>query len=311
MKAKVLFVDDEVRIVRLLAMMFRKDYELFTATSGDEAVEIIRTHRPHVIVSDQRMPKMTGIELLSIAREIVPDSVRILLTGYSDLVAIVGAINEGEVYRFLNKPWNKDELTTVLAEAAAMALRTSSLPVTIDEVDQLSDVSLLASATKLLAIDSVAKDRHEVMEMFMEDYTVLGAPTFDQALSIMEHHEVGVVVAELALDDTTEMLAKLRQDYPSTTVVLLAHSADSPTIIRLINEAHIYRFAMKPMAPSSFRLAVAAAMKEHHRRLAQQHHFGQVSAQIEHLGCQTDTLVKEQSLADGIISSLGRFTKIW
>ena len=76
----------------------------------------------HVIISDQRMPVMPGVELLRQAREISPHSVRILLTGYSDLASIVGSINDGEVYRFISKPWDNQDLQTTVAEAVTIAL---------------------------------------------------------------------------------------------------------------------------------------------------------------------------------------------
>lgn len=110
MKAKILFVDDEERVVNLLKMMFRSTHEVFTATSGKAALEIIETHSIQVIVSDQRMPGMLGTELLSTVRKVSPNTMRILLTGYSDLAAIVGSVNDGEIFRFVNKPWNNEEI---------------------------------------------------------------------------------------------------------------------------------------------------------------------------------------------------------
>ena len=89
-KARVLFVDDEERIVNLLRLCFLSTYQVFTATSGKQALEIIRNNDIDVIVSDQRMPGMTGIELLTSVRQESPNTVRLLLTGYSDLAAIVG-----------------------------------------------------------------------------------------------------------------------------------------------------------------------------------------------------------------------------
>src|SRR6218665_3121556 len=109
-KSRLLFVDDEERIVNLLRMMFRADYEVHTATSGAAALEIIAAHPIDVIVSDQRMPGMLGIELLNEVRLRSPATMRILLTGYSDLSAIVGSVNDGEVFRFINKPWDKAEI---------------------------------------------------------------------------------------------------------------------------------------------------------------------------------------------------------
>ena len=103
-RATVLFVDDEERVVNLLRMIFRTQYDVLVATSGAQALQIIKERRVDVLVTDQRMPGMTGIELLTQARECSPHTIRLLLTGYTDLAAIVGSVNEGEVFRFLNKP---------------------------------------------------------------------------------------------------------------------------------------------------------------------------------------------------------------
>ena len=102
-KASILFVDDEVHVVNLLKVMFRNDYEVFTATSGDAALDIIQSRKIDVIVSDQRMPNILGTELLGKVKALSPGTMRILLTGYSDLAAMVGSIHEGAIYRFINK----------------------------------------------------------------------------------------------------------------------------------------------------------------------------------------------------------------
>src|SRR5262245_3668290 len=93
-KARILFVDDEERILNALKSIFRSKYHVFTATSGDQAFEFLKRFRVHLVVSDQRMPGMPGVELLRRAKELSPTTVRILLTGYSDLASIVGSINE-------------------------------------------------------------------------------------------------------------------------------------------------------------------------------------------------------------------------
>src|SRR4051794_29265386 len=107
-KPRVLFVDDEPRILSTMRMLFKANYELFFADSGAKALELLKTQVVDVIVSDQRMPGMTGIELLRQARELNPNAMRILLTGYSDLNAIIGSVNDGEIFRFVNKPWNNE-----------------------------------------------------------------------------------------------------------------------------------------------------------------------------------------------------------
>ncbi len=116
-RTRVLFVDDEERILSALKTIFRSKYHVLTAANGREALDFIGKFKIPVIVSDQRMPGMLGVELLRRSRELSPDSVRVLLTGYSDLASIVGSINEGEVYRFISKPWDNQELQQVIAEA--------------------------------------------------------------------------------------------------------------------------------------------------------------------------------------------------
>lgn len=311
-KAKILFVDDEERVVRLLKMMFRNIYDVYTATGGSQALEIMAVHNIDVLVSDQRMPNMTGIELLASARTSSPDTVRILLTGYSDLVAIIGAVNEGEVYRFLNKPWNQQEITSVLAEAVRLAVAAHApapaLVLAGRSVEQLQELEgpHLASAAKLLAIDGIVGHRHEIMEMFTEDYEVFGAGSLEEAEGFLEQHDIGVIVTN-AVPDGSEMiarLARLREIKPSLTVVVLTDTAESDMVIKLINDAQIYRFAMKPIQPNVFRLAVHAAMKEHHRRLA--------DPRLNRPSVSRPTQAPPiPGLVESIVDSLSRFTKIW
>ncbi len=105
----VLFVDDEQSVLRSLNRMFRKeDYDVHLAESGDEALKIMEETPIDVVVSDQRMPKMTGIQLLQQVKERWPGAVRIILSGYTEINELLGAINEGEVYRFITKPWDDD-----------------------------------------------------------------------------------------------------------------------------------------------------------------------------------------------------------
>jgi len=103
-KARVLFVDDEKRVLNSMRGMFRRDFDLFLATEGTTALKIAAETPIDVIVADQRMPGMTGIEVLGKVKEMSPNTIRILLTGYADPAAVEGSINVGEVFRFLGKP---------------------------------------------------------------------------------------------------------------------------------------------------------------------------------------------------------------
>ncbi|MCF6177931.1 MAG: response regulator [Geopsychrobacter sp.] len=118
---KVLLVDDEVNITKSLRRLLGQedDYEVFIGNSGEEGLELLREESDiGVIISDQRMPQMTGVEFLREARILAPEAIRILLTGYADIEASLAAINQGAVFRYLSKPWQDDELLAALAEAA-------------------------------------------------------------------------------------------------------------------------------------------------------------------------------------------------
>lgn len=116
-KARVLFVDDERRVLNSMRGMFRRDFDLFLTTEGAAAVKIAAETPMDVVVADQRMPGMSGIEVLSRVKDLSPDSMRILLTGYADPAAVEGSINKGEVFRFLAKPCSPDLLRETLQQA--------------------------------------------------------------------------------------------------------------------------------------------------------------------------------------------------
>jgi signal transduction histidine kinase len=97
--------------------LLRLDYKVFTATSPDEGMKILQENAIDVIMTDQRMPEMTGVEFLKEVRGEAPEAVRLLFTGYADIHAVIDAINQGNVYRYITKPWDPDELQTIIREA--------------------------------------------------------------------------------------------------------------------------------------------------------------------------------------------------
>ena len=109
MERQLLLVDDEENIVRSLVRLLRRDgYTIHTANSGKEGLELLKHESVGVILSDQRMPEMCGVEFLSKAKELCPDTIRMVLSGYTDLNSVTDAINRGAIYKFLTKPWDDD-----------------------------------------------------------------------------------------------------------------------------------------------------------------------------------------------------------
>lgn len=117
MNYKILIVDDEPANLRILDRLFRSEHTVITAESGTEALELLAMHDFAVIISDQRMPAMTGIDFLKKAAEMRPQTVRIILTGYTDINALVEAINSGVVYKYVSKPWVNEDLRQTVTRA--------------------------------------------------------------------------------------------------------------------------------------------------------------------------------------------------
>lgn len=115
-KHPILVVDDEEEILFSLRGLLRQEFDLFTAASGAEALDVMRRHAIHVLMTDQRMPQMTGVELLEQSRAVCPEAVRIVFTGYADIKAVIDAINQGRIFRYLTKPWDPDELVAALRQ---------------------------------------------------------------------------------------------------------------------------------------------------------------------------------------------------
>jgi len=114
----LLLVDDEPNILKALKRLLRRDgYTILLADSGTEALQILELEPVNVIVSDHRMPVMTGIEFLAKVKQTYPDITRIVLSGFSDLDTITEAINEGNIYKFLAKPWDDTQIRTTIQEA--------------------------------------------------------------------------------------------------------------------------------------------------------------------------------------------------
>ena len=116
-KIKVLYVDDEVNNLQAFKATFRREYQIFLAESAEEARDILEDETIDIIITDQRMPQETGVEFLESIIPHHPEPMRILLTGYTDIQAVIDAINKGQVYHYLTKPWEEDYMRTVVKNA--------------------------------------------------------------------------------------------------------------------------------------------------------------------------------------------------
>jgi len=254
-KARLLVVDDEERILSALKSIFRMRYHVFATTDGNKALEFMKKFQMHVIISDQRMPIMPGVELLRQAREISPASVRILLTGYSDLASIVGSVNDGEVYRFISKPWNNQDLQQTVAEAVTIALELADAETAPPTLPQKMSAGVLV-------IDNDQEIFRFAKELIGSRCPVCYAGTLDAALAAMQAQEIAVVIAdvEAGREDMTAMLKLLKQENPQILSIVLTAASDADLVIQLINEAQIFRFLSKPVNVKLLKQHVEAAL---------------------------------------------------
>ncbi len=242
-KANLLFVDDERQVLIALRALFRSQYQVFIADSGEAALDILRQESIHVIISDQRMPKMLGHELLRQAKKIRPSAVRLLLTGYSDMVAIMHSINEGEVFRFINKPWDNTAIRATIGNAVAIALDT------MDSVSELVEAPLdhklsgeiapsQTQEARILVMDDAPNTLSQVNELYPDDKSIYAAQNVEDALELLANEEIGVLITDLSLggEDTTEFIKLLKQQYPLIMTIVLTEAFDAQTSVDLINE---------------------------------------------------------------------------
>lgn len=202
-------------------------------------------------------------ELLAKVCEASPHTMRLLLTGYSDLAAIVGSVNEGEVYRFINKPWDNDDLRATVAEAARVALETRAA---LAAPATLRDRPAAEEPTGLLLLDTNPRVREWFTEHFGNQYQVFNAGSISGALETLEKHDVGILVTDQALagENMVRLLRILKQQYPMIMTVMLTGTQDSDFVISLINEIKVCRVVFKPLKLGALDLALKAAKRLHY-----------------------------------------------
>lgn len=265
-KARVLFVDDERRILTTMRMLFRGDYQMFFANSANEAIEFLKRETVDVVVSDQRMPGMTGVDLLREAKDLRPEAMRILLTGYSDLNAIIGSINEGEIFRFVNKPWDNKELKATVAQAVEAA-RSTREAIQLSRDDAVGEQDAPSNLPATLVLDEDPTVAPAIQQMLGNQYRVVAATTIEGAIEIMEREAVGVVITDTRVQNQSvvSLLSTLKEHNPELISMVVTARADAGMAIELINQGQIYRFITKPLRETQTKITVASAINQHRR----------------------------------------------
>jgi DNA-binding NtrC family response regulator len=242
-KPKVLLVDDEERILRSLGLLLRMQYQVFATSDGHEALEIIKREKIHVLISDQRMPVMMGSELLRRARDIAPDTVRILLTGYADADAALEAVNEGEIFRYITKPWGPKELRDTIAQAAEIAVKMEGASVAVAAVAEIP------CRLTCLVLDRDESTFRAVQEILGSHHDVVWRQSIQGALQTLSSKAVAILVTELSLgdEDLSAMIKTLKQEHPEMLTIILTCFKDTSRLADLINQAQVFRYLPKPL----------------------------------------------------------------
>lgn len=257
-KPKLAFIDDEMRILRSMKLLFRKSHDVYITTDPDEYIDYIRYNHVHVAVSDQRMPDRLGVDVLREVKEVSPSTMRILLTGYADLNAILGSINEGEIYRYLTKPCKSEELQTVINRATEIAL-TYNPDEDADQMDSSEDKQ------SLLVIDENSEIINQLRTQFANSYNVMHATTLEEAYDYLANYDIGVCVTDIHIggENIAPIIFTLKQDAPHLVVLVQTQFQDASLLIDLINKGQVYRCLPKPMRASLLEVSVNRAFRHH------------------------------------------------
>ena len=222
-KIRVLYIDDEVNNLHSFKALFRKDYDILIADSAEEGTKLLAEEQVHVIICDQRMPGMTGVEFFESILVKYPHPIRILLTGYTDIQAVVEAINRGQIYRFIDKPWDQQVLSVAIQNAfeiyhTKFLLREQNVQLkkAYDELDKFiysASHDLRAPLASILGIIKVAKtDDDAKMPEYIDmiDHTVNRMDAFVQ--NIIKYYRSNRVDVEVAQIDFSKIVGEIVSD---------------------------------------------------------------------------------------------------
>jgi len=251
-KKNVLFVDDEEAIVNSLKLLFRrqKKFNVITTTNQQEALDIVDQNEIHVVVSDMRMPGMSGAELLLHVKEKSPNTMRILLTGYAEMENIIKSINTGEVYRFLEKPWSNSDLKTKITEAVDISstLWESEQQGTGEKT--LSELSSNNTTGSLLFVGDNESNILEKITSHFEQVEIHSANNLQKAVSLLAKNDdilTIIVQATTYYHSTVSLLKILKAEFPMLVSIVIANDKDSKLAMQLVNEAQVFRYLTEPM----------------------------------------------------------------
>ncbi|WP_131668983.1 response regulator [Psychrobacter pygoscelis] len=264
-KPKIAFIDDEQRILRSLKMHFRQTHDVFTTTDPDELVSYVRDNDVKVVISDQRMPDKQGTEVLREVKDASPNTIRILLTGYADLNAVIDSVNEGEIYRYITKPWQNDELKRVVNKATEIAQQTKDID------HEVTEAVNTKGNRNVLVLDDDKEVYRQIKNHFEPNFKVSWASNLEEASDLLQRKQFSVAIADVTLngDNIAPIVYALKNIQPDLMVLMLTEFKDAYMIIDLINKGQIYRCLPRPTNLTIMGISLERAY-QHHQKMVQQ-----------------------------------------
>jgi len=274
---RVLCVDDEPGVLRALEALLHERFEVSCTTDAREALERVRHRAFDVVISDQRMPGMSGTELLEQVKHLSPRTMRLLLTGYADCAEALQSVNASEVFRFIHKPWDNRQLMETVTYAAAVARRVpwrrpAAHLVGTGSGGLVDSVQWRGSDTRtVLLMDTDPATEHQLRAVLGQGTLLLWARHPGEAEGLTVRHKVAVLVIDsrLGTDASLDLIRAVKGNSPNVVTVVHAADADSITVSRLINEGQIFRFLPKPATPALIEDTLHAALEKHRELMVQ------------------------------------------
>ncbi len=253
--SRILLIDDEPMILTSLTRLLEDDFDVMTAQDGVKALELVSKTSFKVVICDQRMPGLQGHEVLRKIRDISPKTIRILLTGYSDLDAIINSVNAGEVFRYINKPWKSEHLMNTIRLGIQIYDKINDLQSTVAKASPASGtvnpvhIEVEEKQGDVLFVDYSPAEARKLAEQFGNKFNITLATSVDEAFKEMAQKPVSVIVSNVVFDDGVDgisFLNTIKKEYPQTVTVILTEVKDATLAVRSINELQVFKYLIKP-----------------------------------------------------------------
>ncbi|WP_332739056.1 response regulator [Hydrogenophaga sp.] len=277
---RVLCVDDEPGLLRSLRWLLRGQYEVAVAGSGLDGLALLSAEHFDVVISDQRMPGMTGTEFLERAKRVSPRSIRLLLTGYSDFNAVLSSVNESEIFRFISKPWDNQKLLDTVSDAAKVARMTQTS--WVDCQDSLDADGSDTFHEGVLVFDNDSKAAAQWQASVKTATNIVCTSDIGEAVNQLTRRKIAVLITDIqgARSQQMDLIRAIRRNQPQVVVLVYSQERDSAVIGRLINEGQIYRFIAKPAGPEYLNRTLRSALTRHRQLLAVPERTARHQAQV-------------------------------